>query len=216
MMQFTLSDLLWALLLGARWTVALSLVAFVCGGALGFVLMLCTISRRAALRVRSWALSCSCRARPLLMQLFLIFYGPALFGRDLPAWSAACIGLTLWSSVYLAEIWRGAVRAVPGGQTEAGLCLGMLPGQSLRHVLLPQAIRMALPPTAGFLVQIVKSTSLTSIVGFTELMKTGMILSNVTLDPFVVYGLVAVLYFCLCYPLSFASRHMETRFDVTR
>lgn len=64
MMQFTLSDLLWALLLGARWTVALSLVAFVCGGALGFVLMLCTISRRAALRVRSWALSCSCRARP--------------------------------------------------------------------------------------------------------------------------------------------------------
>lgn len=75
---------------------------------------------------------------------------------------------------------------------------------------------MALPPTAGFLVQIVKSTSLTSIVGFTELMKTGMILSNVTLDPFVVYGLVAVLYFCLCYPLSFAGRHMETRFDVTR
>lgn len=149
MMQFTLSDLLWALLLGARWTVALSLVAFVCGGALGFVLMLCTISRRAALRVPVMGFVLFVQGTPLLMQLFLIFYGPALFGRDLPAWSAACIGLTLWSSVYLAEIWRGAVRAVPGGQTEAGCALACCPANPCAMFCCPRPFAWRCRPRRG-------------------------------------------------------------------
>lgn len=216
MTDFTLQQIVYALVLGARWTVLLSLAAFFFGGILGLVLMLGTISRRRLVRLPALGFIWLIQATPLLMQLFLIFFGPALFGMDIPAWTAACIALTLWSSAYLAEIWRGCVLAVQSGQTEAALCLGMLRRQALRHVVFPQAIRMALPPTAGFFVQIVKSTALTSIVGFTELMKTGNILSNVTLDPFVVYGLVALIYFCLCYPLSLASRKMETVFDVTR
>lgn len=216
MTDFSLQQIVYALVLGARWTVLLSLVAFLFGGTLGLALMLGTISRRSLIRLPALGFIWLIQATPLLMQLFLIYFGPALFGADIPAWSAACIALTLWSAAYLAEIWRGCVLAVQTGQTEAAMCLGMLRRQALRHVVFPQAVRMALPPTAGFFVQIVKSTALTSIVGFTELMKTGTILSNVTLDPFIVYGLVAVLYFCLCYPLSLASRKMETVFDVTR
>ncbi|MEO3388778.1 amino acid ABC transporter permease [Mesorhizobium sp. CAU 1741] len=216
MTDFTYQNIVYALVLGARWTVLLSLTAFLFGGMLGLVLMLATIARQALLRYPALAFIWVIQATPLLMQLFLIFFGPALFGVNLPAWLAASIALTLWSSAYLAEIWRGCIRSVQAGQTEAALCLGMLRRQALRHVVFPQAVRMALPPTAGFLVQIVKSTALASIVGFTELMKTGTILSNVTLDPFAVYGLVAVIYFCLCYPLSLASRKMETVFDVTR
>jgi len=216
MTDFTLQQIIYALVLGARWTVLLSLSAFVLGGILGLVLMLGTISQRKWVKLPALGFIWLVQATPLLMQLFLIFFGPALFGKDVPAWMAACIALTLWSSAYLAEIWRGCVLAVQKGQTEAALSLAMLRGQALRYVVLPQAVRMALPPTAGFMVQIVKSTALTSIVGFTELMKTGNILSNVTLDPFVVYGLVAIVYFCLCYPLSLVSRKMETVFDVTR
>lgn len=216
MTDFTLQQIIYALVLGARWTVLLSFAAFLFGGILGLVLMVGSLSEHPLIRLPALGVMWMIQATPLLMLLFLIFFGPALFGADLPAWAAACIALTLWSSAFLAEIWRGCVRAVQTGQTEAALCLGMLRRQALRHVVFPQAVRMALPPTAGFLVQIVKSTALASIVGFTELMKTGTILSNVTLDPFVVYGLVALLYFCLCYPLSLASRKMETVFDVTR
>ncbi|WP_048649451.1 amino acid ABC transporter permease [Nitratireductor soli] len=216
MTDFTLQQIIYALVLGARWTVLLSLSAFILGGILGLVLMLGTISQRKWVKLPALGFIWLVQATPLLMQLFLIFFGPALFGKDVPAWMAACIALTLWSSAYLAEIWRGSVLAVQKGQTEAALSLAMLRGQALRYVVLPQAVRMALPPTAGFMVQIVKSTALASIVGFTELMKTGNILSNVTLDPFVVYGLVAIVYFCLCYPLSLVSRKMETVFDVTR
>lgn len=216
MMSFTFDQILWSLALGARWTVVLSAYSFLFGGILGFALMLGLISKRAGVRVPVMAMVWFVQSTPLLMQLFLIFYGLPLLGYDMPAWGAAGIALTLWSSVYFAEIWRGAVRSVSNGQGEAALCLGLLPHQSLRYVVLPQAVRIALPPTVGFMVQIVKSTSLTSIVGFTELMKTGTILANVTLDPFVVYGLVSALYFCICYPLSLASRKMETFFDVAR
>lgn len=214
MMDFALSQILWALILGARWTVLLSLAAFVLGGLLGFALMLLTISKNRVVRLPALGFIWLIQGTPLLMQLFLVFYGPALFGMNISAWSAACLALSLWSAVYLAEIWRSAVRAIPAGQGEAALCLAMLPHQSLRHVILPQAIRMALPPTTGFMVQIIKSTSLTSIVGFTELMKTGTILANVTLDPFVVYGLVSIIYFCICYPMSLVSRRMEAHFNV--
>lgn len=216
MMQFPLEQILYALLLGARWTVALSLAAFVLGGLLGLVLMLASLSRSKWLQRPALGYIWFIQGTPLLMQLFLIFFGLALAGLDLDAWTAACIAMALWSSAYLSEIWRGTVLAIAPGQTEAAQSLGMLRGQALRYVIFPQAIRMALPPTTGFMVQIIKSTSLTSIVGFAELMKTGTVLANVTLDPFMIYGLVSLMYFCLCYPLSLVSRRLETVFDVTR
>ncbi len=148
---------------------------------------------------------------PLLMQLFMVFFGIALFGIDVSAWMAAAIALTLFTSAFLAEIWRGCVESIPHGQWEASGSLAMSRLEQLRHVILPQALRIAVAPTVGFSVQVVKGTAVTSIIGFTELTKTGGMLANATFEPFLIYGLVAVGYFVLCYPLSLSARYLERR-----
>ena len=86
--------------------------------------------------------------------------------------------------------------------------------EQMRHVILPQAFRIAIPPTVGFAVQVVKATAVTSIIGFTELTKTGGMLANATYQPFLVYGFVALGYFILCFPLSGYARHLERKFNV--
>ena len=148
---------------------------------------------------------------PLLIQLFLSFYGLGLFGIDVSPWVAAAACLTLYSSAYLTEIWRGCVDAIPRGQWEAATSLALNLREQLRHVILPQAGRIAIAPTVGFLVQIIKGTALASVIGFVELTKTGQMIANATFEPFVVYGSVGLLYFALCYPLSFWSRRLERR-----
>ena len=110
-----------------------------------------------------------------------------------------------------AQGWRGCVEAIPRGQWEASASLAMGRLEQLRHVILPQALRIAIAPTVGFSVQVVKGTAVTSIIGFTELTKTGGMLANATFEPFLIYGLVAVGYFILCYPLSLSARYLERR-----
>jgi polar amino acid transport system permease protein len=141
----------------------------------------------------------------------MVFFGIALFGLDVSAWMAAAIALTLFTSAFLAEIWRGCVEAIPRGQWEASGSLALSRMEQLRHVILPQAMRIAVAPTVGFSVQVVKGTAVTSIIGFTELTKTGGMLANATFEPFMVYGLVALGYFVLCYPLSLSARYLERR-----
>ena len=145
------------------------------------------------------------------MQLFLIFLGVALLGIDISPWMAAALALTLVTSAYLAEIWRGCVESIAHGQWEASASLAMSPLEQLRYVILPQAVRVAIAPTVGFSVQVIKGTAVTSIIGFTELTKTGSMLANATFEPFMVYGLVALGYFLLCYPLSLSARHLERK-----
>ena len=103
------------------------------------------------------------------MQLFVVYYGLALFGVKLDAWLAVAIGFTLHASAYLGEIWRGAIEAVPRGQVEAAKALSLGYVSRMKDVVLPQAFRISLPATIGFLVQLIKGTSLAAIVGFTEL-----------------------------------------------
>jgi polar amino acid transport system permease protein len=146
-----------------------------------------------------------------LMQLFLVFFGVALAGVEISPWMAAALALTLFTSAYLAEIWRGCVDSIPNGQWEASSSLALNPLEQLRYVILPQALRIAVAPTVGFSVQVVKGTAVTSIIGFTELTKTGGMLANATFEPFMVYGLVALGYFLLCYPLSLSARYLERR-----
>ena len=98
-------------------------------------------------------------------------------------------------------------------QWEAGSCLGLSAWQQFRHIIAPQALRLSLPPTVGFLVQLIKGTSLASIIGFAELTRTAQMVNNATFRPFIVYGLVALLYFLLCWPLSAYSRRLERRLD---
>jgi polar amino acid transport system permease protein len=153
---------------------------------------------------------------PLLMQLFLAYFGVALLGVQTSAWTAAALALTLYSSAFLTEIWRGCVQAVPRGQWEAAQSLALSFGEQLRYVILPQAFRIAIPPTVGFLVQVIKGTALASVIGFIELTKAGTMITNATFRPFVVYSCVALLYFALCFPVSLYARRLERKFHVAR
>ncbi|MDH1620947.1 amino acid ABC transporter permease [Pseudomonas sp. o96-267] len=215
MMDFTLWDILRNLLTGLQWTLLLSLVAFVCGGIAGLLVLLARLSPLSAPRILACGYIELFQGTPLLMQLFLVFFGIALLGLDVSPWLAAATALTLFTSAFLAEIWRGCVESISRGQWEASESLAMSRLETLRHVVLPQALRIAVAPTVGFSVQVVKGTAVTSIIGFTELTKTGSMLANATFEPFMVYGFVALGYFLLCYPLSLAAYRLERRLNVT-
>ncbi len=214
MIQFTTWDILRGLLLAARWTILLSLVSFAGGAIVGAILLFLRIGKAKAGRIAVRYFVELFQGTPLLMQLFLAFFGLGLFGIDVPAWLAAGVALTLWSSAFLTEIWRGCVEAVAKGQWEASASLGMGYLQQMRYVILPQALRIAVPPTVGFSVQVVKGTALTSIIGFVELSKAGTVITNATFQPFTVYGFVALIYFALCWPLSKSSQILERKLNV--
>ncbi|AGW92912.1 amino acid ABC transporter permease [Cupriavidus sp. DF5525] len=213
MIEFTFWDILRNLLLAARWTVVLSLVAFVGGGMVATLVLLLRTSKRPLLRRAAGIYIELFQGTPLLMQLFLAFFGLALFGIEVPAWLAAGLALTLWSAAFLAEIWRGCVEAIPRGQWESSGSLAMSYLQQMRYVILPQALRIAVAPTVGFSVQIVKGTALASIIGFTELSKAGTMIVNASFQPFTVYAAVALIYFALCWPLSQYSKSLERKFN---
>ncbi|WP_456306702.1 amino acid ABC transporter permease [Limobrevibacterium gyesilva] len=210
-MAFTLWDILRNLLLAARWTVLLSIVGFVCGGSLGVLLLMLRVGPNRVLRTAVALHVEVFQGTPLLMQLFLVFFGLPLVGVDVEPWLVAGLALTLSASAYLTEIWRGCVEAIPLGQWDAAASLGLHRLQQLRLVILPQALRIAVAPTVGFFVQLVKSTALTSIIGFDELLKTANVINNATFEPFTVYGVVALIYFALCFPLSSCARLLERR-----
>jgi polar amino acid transport system permease protein len=210
-MDFTLWDIVRNLLTGLQWTFALSLVAFIGGGVIGLLVMVVRISKSRLGRNLARTYIDLFQGTPLLMQLFLMFFGVGLMGFDITPWACAALALTLFTSAYLAEIWRGCVESVNNGQWEASASLAMTRYEQLRYVVLPQALRIAVAPTVGFSVQVVKGTAVTSIIGFTELTKTGGMLANATFEPFLVYGLVAVGYFIICYPLSLSARYLERR-----
>lgn len=212
MITFSLWDIFRNLLLAARWTVLLSLAAFVLGGTLGLVVLFMRTSKRRALREATKIYIEVFQGTPLLMQLFLVFFGMSLFGLEVPAWLAAGLALTFWSASYLAEIWRGCVESIPRGQWEASSCLAMGHLQQMRHIILPQALRIAIPPTVGFGVQVIKGTAVTSIIGFVELSKAGTVITNATFKPFIVYAAVGLMYFALCWPLSKYSQFLERKF----
>ena len=134
------------------------------------------------------------------MQLFLFFFGIALLGVEVSPWMAATMALTFWTSAFLAEIWRGCVESIPKGQWEASSSLALNYIEQMRYVILPQASRIAIAPTVGFSVQVIKGTALASIIGFVELTKAGTMLNNATFRPFLVYSLVALIYFCPVLP----------------
>lgn len=209
--DFTTLDLLY-LVAAARWTLALTAVAFVGGGALGLLLMLLRV---APFRPLGWLAAGWIQAiqgTPLLVQIFVFFFGFAIFGYRVSPWVAAGVAFSIYASAFLAEIWRGCIEAVPRQQWEASAALGLGFGEQLRYVIAPQAVRIAIPPTVGFLVQLVKNTSLASVIGFVELTREGQITTAATFRPFAVYICVAAVYFAICFPLSQAAQHLEGRF----
>ncbi|MFS2050223.1 amino acid ABC transporter permease [Variovorax sp. Varisp41] len=211
MTDFSLWDILRNLLLALRWTVVLSLIAFVGGGIVGALLLFLRLRGGRAVGKAVGLYVQLFQGTPLLMQLFLAYFGIALFGIDVSAWTAASVALTLYTSAFLAEIWRGCVASIPKGQWEASGSLALSFGEQLRHVILPQAVRIAIAPTVGFLVQVIKGTALASVIGFVELTKAGSMISNATFQPFVVFSCVALLYFVLCFPVSLYAKTLERK-----
>lgn len=210
MRTFGLSEFLF-ILEAAKWTVALSMMAFVGGGIGGLVLALSRTSQNSVARGLSGVFIQIFQGTPLLLQLFLVFFGAPVLGLDINPWVAAGVALTLNSSAFLGEIWRGCIQAIPSGQWEAAQALSLPYLSRMRDVILPQASRIALAPTVGYMVQIIKGTSLAAIIGFTEITRSGQIINNATFQPLLVFSAVAGIYFVLCWPLSLWATQLERR-----
>ncbi len=195
----------------AKWTLALSAIAFVGGAILGLAIALARTSGSRWARGISTTFIQIFQGTPLLLQLFLVFFGAPVLGLDINPWVAAGVALILNSAAFLGEIWRGCIEAVPRGQWEAAEALSLRWRDRMRDVVLPQAFKIALAPTVGYLVQIIKGTSLAAIIGFVEVTRAGQIVNNATFQPLFVFSVVACIYFAICWPLSLLAGHMERK-----
>ena len=204
------------LILAMRWTVLLTLLALVGGSTIGLLVAAAGASRQAPLRHLARAYVGAVQGIPLLAWLFIFYFGLAILGYNVPPWVAATVGYSVYAGAFLGEIWRGALVSIPKTQWEAALSIGLSYAEQLRHVIIPQAVRVAIPPTVGFIVQLIKNTSLAAVIGFVELTREGQLTTAATFQPFAVYLIVATLYFCLCYPLARYSRQLEGRLRVIR
>ncbi|MDH6294881.1 amino acid ABC transporter membrane protein 2, PAAT family [Agrobacterium fabrum] len=204
------------LLRGAGWSIVLTAIAFSIGSLTGGFFAIMRLSQYGSVRSVAAGYITIIQSIPVLMILFMSYYGLTLFGFEIPPLLAASVSLSVYVSAYLAEIWRGSIQAVPKPQWEASASLALTRFQQYRYVILPQALRLSLPPTVGFLVQLVKNTSIVSVVGFVELSRAGQLVNNATFRPFQVFFVVALLYFAICFPLSRLSRHLERVLHVGR
>jgi polar amino acid transport system permease protein len=213
--EFGLIDVMY-LIAAARWTIALTAVAFAGSAVLGLALAILRILPVAPLRWLAATYIQLVQGTPLLVWLFLIFFGLPLAGISVNPWIAAAVAFSVYGSAFLGEIWRGALTSIAKTQWEAGASLGLSLGEQLRHVIIPQSIRIAIPPTVGFLVQLIKNTSLAAVIGFVELTREGQLTAAGTYKPFAVYITVACIYFAMCFPLTQWSRSLERKLDVAR
>ena len=196
------------------WTLLLSAGAMLGGGILGLIVAIMRVAPSRLLRWLSTGYIELFQGTPVLMQLFVVYYGLAvLLNLQVDPWPAVLLAFTLYSGAFLGEIWRGSIEAIPKGQWEAGTALSLGFLKTLRFIILPQAARISIPPTVGFAVQLIKSTSIAAIIGFVELTRAGQLMTNVTFKPMIIYPTVAALYFVLCWPLSLLAQYLERRID---
>ena len=153
------------------------------------------------------------RCTPALVQLYYIFYVLPIFGITLQALVAGVVGFTIIYTAYLSEVFRAAINSVAKTQIEAAVSLGMSPAQARRLVIIPQAARVALPPTVNYLLSLIKDTSLLSIITIQEIMFRGLILASQTFKYFTILTEIAFLYFCVCFPLTILARRLEAKFE---
>ncbi|MCJ9671429.1 MULTISPECIES: amino acid ABC transporter permease [unclassified Neorhizobium] len=204
------------LLRSAGWSVVLTAIALAFGAVGGGTFAIMRLATNAVLRNVAAVYILTIQSIPVLMILFMSYYGLSIAGVEIPPLLAASVSLSIYVSAYLAEIWRGSIQAVPFQQWEASASLALTRVQQYRYIILPQALRISLPPTVGFLVQLVKNTSIVSVVGFVELSRAGQLVNNATFRPFEVFMTVAAIYFAICFPLSRLSRYLERVLHVGR
>lgn len=198
---------------GAGWTLVLSAMGFVGGAVIGVPLALARARGGAAVRTLTGAYVQLVQGVPLPVIMFVVYFGISIGGYDVPALVAAGLAMTAYSSAYLGEIWKGCIQAVPRTQWEAAECIALRPLQRVVYVILPQAVRVAIAPTVGFLVQIIKNSSYAVVIGFFDLTYSARVVNNSTFKPFLVFTIAAVIYFAICYPLSSLSYRLERRLN---
>lgn len=204
---------LFQLVEATQYTIYLSLIAFIGGGLVAALITFMRVSpSKIATRI-AIAYIWLFQSTPLLMLLFLLGLGvPRILDVDVNPWVAASIALITYTSAYLADVWRGAIQSLPDGQWEGGKSLGLSFIKTLYLIIVPQAFKISIAPSVGFMVQIIKGTSLAYIIGFHDLMSIGKRWANAPVDgtePFVIFPIMALIYFSLCFPLAQLSRWLE-------
>jgi polar amino acid transport system permease protein len=196
---------------GLGTTVALSLISLVLGTLIGFAL---GILRAGGSRVVSAAIGAwvdLIRGTPFLVQIFLIFFILPEFGIELGTFTAGIIALTNLAACFICEIVAAGIGAVPTGQVEAALASGLSRWQRMRQVVLPQAMRVILPPLVGQYVLLIKDSSVVSAIGLTDLTRVGWLVVQRVPNGLLVFAIVGVGYFLVCYPLITLARRLESR-----
>jgi polar amino acid transport system permease protein len=209
--QVPWSDYAPALWDGLLRTVAYTLVSFAGAAVLGLVLALMRLSRIRLLRLPAAVYTELFKNIPLLAIIFVTYFGLASVGLKLGVFQAGCLSLIVFYAAYLSEIFRSAIAGVHGGQQEAAEALGLGRVSTFTHVILPQALRSALPGTNTMFVDLLKSTSLLVTISAAELMSQGRLITSATFRALEVYLVIAAIYFALCYPLSQALLWLERR-----
>lgn len=199
------------LIMATRWTILLALIAFAGGGVIGLIVAALRVAPLPPLRWLAAGYIQFFMGTPILIQLFMAYYGSSLLGFRPDPWLAAALTFSFNGGAFFGEIFRGSIDAVPKGQWEASTALGFRFLPTLRLVVLPQATKLMLPPTVGFMVQIVKTTSVASLIGLTELARAATQVNTVTFQPVLVFGTVSLIYFMLCWPLSLYAGHLERK-----
>lgn len=208
-----MANSLWPLLVGGfQFTVPLALLSFLAGLALAFLAAITRLFGPAPLvavvRFYIWLI----RGTPLLVQLFVIFYGLPSIGFVLDPLPAALIGFSLNVGAYNAEVIRGAIEAIPRGQWDAAYSLSMTRAQALRRTILPQAARVAVPPLSNSFIALVKDTSLAAVITVPEIFQAAQRIASVTYEPLILYTEAALIYLALCTVLSAAQTRLERHF----
>ncbi|TFH72907.1 amino acid ABC transporter permease [Cellulomonas sp. HD19AZ1] len=202
------------LLSGAiRGTIPLTLISFAVGLVLALLVALARLSRRRVVSALARAYVSVIRGTPLLVQLFIIFYALPSLGIVIDPFPSAVVAFSLNVGGYAAEIIRAAILSVPKGQWEAAATIGLDHTLTLRRVVLPQAVRVAVPPLSNTFISLVKDTSLASTIMVTELLRKAQEIAAPTYEFMALYSLAAVIYWLICLVLSSAQARLERRLD---
>ncbi|GAM15662.1 amino acid ABC transporter permease [Mesobacillus selenatarsenatis] len=195
------------------YTIPLTLISFVCGLGLAVLTALARISDVKILQIIARIYVSAIRGTPLLVQLFILFYGLPTIGITLDPWPSAIIGFSLNVGAYASEIIRAAILSIPKGQWEAGFSIGMSRRQALRRIIIPQAARVSIPPLSNTFISLVKDTSLASMILLTEMFRRAQEIATTNYEFLLLYTEAALIYWVICFILSIAQGRIENRLD---
>ena len=200
------------LMSGLQMTLVISAITLVLAMIFGLIIALLDMSRFAPLRWIGITIGEIIRNTPILVQLLWVYYVlPIVFGVRIESLTALIIGLSLYQAAFISEVNRSGIQSVPVGHREAAKVLGLTPLQGFRRIVMPQAIRMTLPPLASNFVQLIKFSSLGAVISVSEITRRGMELSATNFRPLETFTFIAVVYFMICWPLAMGIRFWERR-----